>query len=1395
MRRPGAVAVRSCLWLFLSSLLPALAAAGAAPAAGGPPADSFSAVEQRIAAEEYQVTWQPRTHLAGVEAAWHAPNRAHGFRTYFTEAGPRLIPREETEPSWEWGLALVGYGRGGRSRAVPGASLEPAGSRIDYERGGVTEWYENARRGLKQGFVLRARPEEIDGEVSPGEPPRGPRAAPVEASLRGELAHLDLRLLGTLESAISADGRAVDFRTGRGLNTVHYAELKVTDAGGRELPAWIEGFVGEGLGGLRIVFEDEDAAYPVTVDPLAMSPAWTAESDQAGAAFGLEVATAGDVNGDGYADVVVGAPLYDNGQDREGRAFVYHGSAAGLAATPAWTAESDQAVTFFGTSAATAGDVNGDGYSDVIVGAWQYDNGQEDEGRAFVYYGGASGLATSPAWTAECDQTGAFFGESVATAGDVNGDGYADVVVGASFFPSLVGARAFVYHGSASGLATAAAWTAGPGLRVATAGDVNGDGYADVVVGVHPVDRAFVYHGSAAGLAATPAWTAESDEAGASFGSSVATAGDVNGDGYADVVVGAHNYHNGEMYEGRAFVYHGSASGLATTAAWTAEGGQVGAEFGYSVATAGDVNGDGYADVVVGAGIYDNDEEDEGRAFLYQGSASGLATVAAWTAEGGQVGAEFGYSVATAGDVNGDDYADVVVGAPYYNNGEMYEGRAFVYHGGPAADDDGDGILDDDDNCPVVFNPDQADADGDGVGNACDNCVGVVNPDQADDDGDGVGDVCDNCPYKHWTSTEDSDLDGLGDGCDPFPVCPAECEIPASAGGPPAGLCAGCPGAPSPPGSGRPRDCSRFTPGAFGAPGFCLAGFPRPEGSFGFCPPILMYVDQCCPGGGCPGAGIRTLGPDGASPLVLPAVSIGLKETDSFGFDGAILQDLDGDLALDLAVSAPTVDGTNLVDAGAVLLISSASGQVLDRLDGPAAGGQFGYALDAHPEGIAIGAPQFDPGQQSALGPGAGTGLVELRSLAGQPLLFLPGSVPGGEFGAAVATFDDLDGDGRRDLIVGSPGSGAQADKPGSVSLVECDGSVRLVLSGLQPGERFGEQVAVLGDFNGDGLDDFAVGAPLATTNAGAQAGRVDVFDRQGGLLGRFEGTFAGGRFGSSLAGADADADGRADLLAGAPLADTGSGPDAGSVLLISSHAQVLARFSGMAGDRAGRAVAFSKDLEGDGLVDLVIGSPFGDGGAGTVTIFTSSADGDGDGLPNQQDNCYAAFNPQQENQDTDTPGDACDNCPGGFNPTQSDVDMDHRGDICDCSPVEPGTWATPAAVQGVSAQASAFGTDYLELAWQGLDGQAGPNVRYDVDSGDLALLTSPAAFTDARCVHIQAVGTQVTVWRPDSPPRQGFWYLVRGTNSCADGPYDSGEPGQIGARDPLIAASAQSCP
>jgi hypothetical protein len=415
--------------------------------------------------------------------------------------------------------------------------------------------------------------------------------------------------------------------------------------------------------------------------------------------FGYSVATAGDVNGDGYEDVIIGAWQYSNGQVREGAAFVYLGSAVGLSTAPNWTGEGNQSTAAYGASVRTAGDVNGDGFDDIVVGAPNYHGG--GEGRAYLYLGSDTGVSSDPSWVVSGNGDGVFFGGDVGTAGDVNGDGYDDVIVGDPYYNHelVEEGRAFLYLGSASGLSRTPSWIAEGnqthadlGSSVGTAGDVNGDGYADVIVGAPYFDdgqidegAAFVYLGSASGLSPDPAWTGEADQRTSLYGNSAGTAGDVNGDGFDDIVVGAAFWDHLPADEGRAFVYLGSASGLSEAAIWSAESNQTGSYFGISVGTAGDVNGDGFDDVIVGAPTFDHGQTDEGRSFVYGGSASGVSSNPMWKGEGNQQGADFGNSVASAGDVNGDGLDEIIVGARLYDHGEENEGRVTVLSPGGVA--------------------------------------------------------------------------------------------------------------------------------------------------------------------------------------------------------------------------------------------------------------------------------------------------------------------------------------------------------------------------------------------------------------------------------------------------------------------------------------------------------------------------------------------------------------------------------------------------------------------------------------------------------------------------------------------------------------------------------------
>jgi hypothetical protein len=178
----------------------------------------------------------------------------------------------------------------------------------------------------------------------------------------------------------------------------------------------------------------------------------------------------GDVNGDGISDLVVGASGWDDPQVNEGAAFLWLGSAAGLGppGTPAnakWRAEGDQDEAIFGWPVRVIKDFNGDGYGDVIVGGWEYDRGQTDEGAVFVWYGGPNGLqgvstALSADWIGEANLSTSYFGYSAADAGDVNGDGVHDLVVGAYYYPNSASqrGRAFVFLGSKPSLFVPIPW-------------------------------------------------------------------------------------------------------------------------------------------------------------------------------------------------------------------------------------------------------------------------------------------------------------------------------------------------------------------------------------------------------------------------------------------------------------------------------------------------------------------------------------------------------------------------------------------------------------------------------------------------------------------------------------------------------------------------------------------------------------------------------------------------------------------------------------------------------------------------------------------------------------------------------------------------------------------------
>lgn len=440
-------------------------------------------------------------------------------------------------------------------------------------------------------------------------------------------------------------------------------------------------------GSFTVPLEGMGAAVPgpdIGAGRLLFAPTGESAGDQ----FGISVDSAGDINGDGFGDVIVGAWTSDANGGDAGRAYIYLGGATPNAA-PWLVLTGEVAGDNFGTSVASVGDVNGDGHPDVAVGAWGSNAAGLDAGRAYVFFGG-------PTMDALADRTftgqaaNDRFGVSVSAAGDVNGDGFADVVVGA--FGNDAGGtnagRAYVYFGGPFA-DNVADWTLtgeAPfdhfGWVAAGAGDVNADGFADVIVGAYQNDaggtdagRAYLYFGGLnPNTVPDQLFTGGPD--GERFGVGVSKAGDVNGDGYADLIVGADSNPSNGSHSGRAYVFYGGPL-LDAVADKTLSGDRPDGYFGSTVATARDVNGDGFDDLLVGAWETGTTVADAGNVYLFLGGPSMSGVPAqVYSGEGG--GDHFGNRATSAGDFDGDGHLDIITGAYFNDAYDSDAGRAYV---------------------------------------------------------------------------------------------------------------------------------------------------------------------------------------------------------------------------------------------------------------------------------------------------------------------------------------------------------------------------------------------------------------------------------------------------------------------------------------------------------------------------------------------------------------------------------------------------------------------------------------------------------------------------------------------------------------------------------------------
>jgi signal transduction histidine kinase len=385
-------------------------------------------------------------------------------------------------------------------------------------------------------------------------------------------------------------------------------------------------------------------------------------------------------------------------RDREGAAFFFPGTVKGLAETPAWSAQGREARAFFGRAVAS-GDFNGDGRSDLVVTASHSPGDRITAGRVAVYSGTQDGFREEADWEFPGMDREGILGMAVAV-GDLNGDGFDDLAVGAPRETRSL-ARQGVVHvwfGSPTGLKKTPDWSAAGessnanfGRAVAIPGDVNGDGLADLLVGaplqelgaLAGAGKAFAFYGSRAGLPSMADWMAEGVEAFGNFGMAIGPAGDVNGDGLADFIIGAPADERRPDTKGSAIIFRGAVGGPGRKPALILGCDQPGARFGLAVGAAGDINRDGFSDVLVGAPSHSDRFREEGRAYLHLGSRDGLEANAAWLIDGGIQTALLGSAVGGVGDVNGDGVDDFVIGSPGMDGRNRREGRLDVFFGSP----------------------------------------------------------------------------------------------------------------------------------------------------------------------------------------------------------------------------------------------------------------------------------------------------------------------------------------------------------------------------------------------------------------------------------------------------------------------------------------------------------------------------------------------------------------------------------------------------------------------------------------------------------------------------------------------------------------------------------------
>jgi len=813
----------------------------------------------------------------------------------------------------------------------------------------------------------------------------------------------------------------------------------------------------------------------------AQQPIFQFHGSSAGNLMGRSIAAAGDVNGDDLIDAIVGSPL-DNGS---GSANVLSGADGSVLYTLLGDSPGDE----FGISVDGAGDVNGDGFADLIVGAPGDDNTANDAGSVRVI----SGADGSTLYTFDGDSANDNMGSGVAGAGDVNGDGFDDLIAGAP-------------------------------------GDDNNGGNSGM---------ARVYSGRDGSIL----HSFNGDSAGDRLGSSVDGAGDINGDGRADLIVGAPNDDNTGLNAGMARVLSGANGAIL----YSFDGDKAGDEFGRVVIGTGDVDNDGTGDIAVGAPLADTQAMDSGMVKVF----SGLTGAVLHTVEGQNTGDACGTSVA-AGDADGDRLMDLLIGIPGDDTAALNAGAAIMVVGASGCD---------------LYSLQGASQD-DGFGTA----VGI-----GDFDLDGIGDAIVGVPGDDFTGADAGAA--LAFRSAPIGLAESTTLSPAQTG-------------------------AYF--GFDANPVGDLNGDSIPDYVVGS-PFDLARAGAARVYSGADNSIIYTF--------------IGPTPVDtSFGQRANSVGDIDSDGVNDIGVGAYHFDGVNM-DEGMVELYSGKTGAFIQRLNGPGFRSHFGGSL------AGIGDIDNDNVDDFIVGMGLDNGEIgAVWAFSGKTRTHIlsmtfTGTQVGEWFGWSVDGVGDVNGDGYGDFIIGAP-SGQVKPTPGNGYAIVYsgkDGSVIYNLQGVGVQDLFGWVVSGAGDINADGTPDFIVGAYRHNSGEIDDAGMARVFSgADGSVLYTIEGTGLRENLGRNVGGAgDVNGDGFDDFLVGSP----GGSPTTGKLftgmaqLFSGCDGRLLLRVSGdNLFDEMGSTCTGIGDVNGDGYSDIVVGAQSADVNAmddGLVRVITTQPKSD----------------------------------------------------------------------------------------------------------------------------------------------------------------------------------------